>query len=91
MIGIGALAVVLLMIFEPEMVFLSAWFFLVGLILLVKLSTRGIFMWVVIYLAFFLASCSEPMGGIILTPLGIAIGYAAARHWDNHVEHDEEK
>ena len=89
-IGIGALAVLMLLIFAPEGLFFSSAFFLVGLILLTNFSIHGIYAFVIIYLVFFFASCHSPAAGWILSPLGIGLGYAAARLWEHNIENDEE-
>lgn len=87
-IGIGALAVLMLLIFAPEGLFFASAFFLVGLILLTHFSPHGIFAWVIIYLAFFLASCHSPAAGWILSALGTGLGYAAARLWEHNIDND---
>lgn len=90
-IGIGALAVLMLLIFAPEGLFFASAFFLVGLILLTNFSIHGIYAFVIIYLVFFLASCHSPSAGWILSPIGIVLGYIAARMWESNFETDEEE
>ena len=93
MIGIGTLAVLLLIILGPaslDALYICTPFFLVGLILLTHLSKRGICMLVMIYLLSYLTAYLFPSAVLLLTSGGIGVGYAAARLWDEHMEDSED-